>query len=162
MLVPTIGRLKCRSLVILIAALSATPAFAAAANFASLTLSQGFPSSAGVVSGFTGGSYSLSSIANSDRHNNRCIGFASPTPDHIMVLEKDFPRLNVQVNTGGSDTTLLIQGPNNEGTVRCGDDTGTNKDASIQDTNWRAGRYSIWVGSFEEGARRDYTLSVTE
>ena len=162
MLVENILRFKSRGWLVLLTALSATPVLAQTANFASLTLSQGFPPAAGEVSGYTGGSYSLAAIANSDRTNNRCIGFASPTPDHIMVLERDFPKLTVQVNTGGSDTTLLIKGPGNENTIRCGDDTGSNKDASISDTNWKAGRYSIWVGTFEEGVRRDYSLTVQQ
>ncbi|HAX74540.1 MAG TPA: hypothetical protein DCY88_01560 [Cyanobacteria bacterium UBA11372] len=162
MLVHTLRRFKSRATLVLLTALSATPVLAQTANFASLTLSQGFSPSDGVVSGFTGGSYSLAAISNSDRQNNRCIGFASPTPDHIMVLERDFPKLTVQVNSGGSDTTLLIKGPGNENTIRCGDDTGSNKDASISDTNWKAGRYSIWVGTFEEGVRRDYSLSVEQ
>lgn len=162
MLVHTKRRFKSRAWLVLLTALSATPVLAQTANFGTLTLSQGFPPSAGEVSGYTGGSYSLAAIANSDRQNNRCIGFASPTPDHIMVLERDFPKLTVQVNTGGSDTTLLIRGPGNANSIRCGDDTGSNKDASISDTNWKAGRYSIWVGSFEEGVRRDYSLSVQQ
>jgi hypothetical protein len=160
MLVSTIRRFKYLNLLVLAAILGATPVLAEQANFGSLTLSQGFSPSAGVTNGFTGGSYSLAAISNSDRAGNRCIGFASPTPDHIMVLERDFPKLTVKVNSGGADTTLLIRGPG--GTVRCGDDTGSDKDASIQDNNWKAGRYSIWVGSLEEGARRNYTLSVTE
>lgn len=159
MLVPTISQFRGRSFLVLIATLFATPVLAQTANFASLTLSQGFPASQGVVNGYAGGSYSLSIIANSDRKNNRCLGFASPTPDHIMVLEKDFSKLTVQVNSG-SDTTLLIKGPDD--TIRCGDDTGSSKDASIQDTNWKGGKYSIWVGSFKEGTRQNYTLSVTE
>jgi len=40
--------------------------------------------------GSTGGSYSLSAIANTDRHNNKCLGFATPTPDHIIVLQQNF------------------------------------------------------------------------
>lgn len=145
----------------LIAALIATPVFSQAANFDNLTLSPGFPKSAGQVSGYTGGAYSLSSIANRDRNNNPCIGFGDPTPDHIMVLEQDFSNLSVLVNTGGSDTTLVVQGLNDH-IVQCGDDTGSSKDASVKGSNWSAGTYRIWVGSFESGQRLDYTLTVRE
>lgn len=145
----------------LIAALSATVALSQAANFGTLTLSPGFPRRAGVMRGTTGGAYSLSSIANRDRNNSPCIGFGDTNPDHIMVLEKDFPNLTVQVNTRGKDSTLVIQGPKNN-TIRCGDDTGADKDASIQGSNWESGRYKIWVGSFEANRRWNYVLTVQE
>ncbi|NEQ21659.1 MAG: hypothetical protein F6K28_21075 [Microcoleus sp. SIO2G3] len=154
-------RLYGGGVIALIAALSATPVLSQAANFDNLSLAPGFPKAAGQVSGYTGGGYSLSSIANSDRNKKPCIGFGDPTPDHIMVLEQDFSNLSVLVNTGGKDTTLVVQGPNDQ-TVRCGDDTGSSKDASVQGSNWSAGTYRIWVGSFESGQRLNYTLTVRE
>jgi hypothetical protein len=150
--------LKSPSILALVTILSATPVLAEVANFQTLTLSPGFKSSAAVVRGYTNGSYSLSAIANRDRHKNPCIGFGSPKPDHIMVLEKDFPQLTVQVDSKGKDTTLVIQGP--DGSIRCGDDTGRKKDASVQDTDWKAGRYSIWIGSIEAGQTWNYNLSA--
>ena len=113
------------------------------------------------VTGYTGGSYSLSTISSRDRQKNLCIGFADPKPDHILVLEKDFPKLNIKVNSNGYDTTLLIVGPDDK-TVRCGDDTGESKDASINGNDWKAGTYKIWVGSFKAGIRRNYKLSLQE
>lgn len=154
-------RSKIGSLLAILTAIGATPVLAQKANFGSVSLSPGFPPSAGVVEGYTGGSYSLSTIAMRDRHNNSCIGFAAPTPDHIMVLHKNFAHLKLQVNSQGYDTTLLVQGPG-ENTIRCGDDTGKNKDASIEDSNWKAGTYRIWVGTFDAGARRNYTFSVLQ
>ncbi|HEY9872032.1 MAG TPA: hypothetical protein V6D12_01270 [Candidatus Obscuribacterales bacterium] len=148
------------SILALITALIATPVLAQSANFGKLTLSPGFRRAVGIVSGYTNGSFSLSSIANRDRQKNACIGYGDPTPDHIMVLEKDFSRLEVKVDTGGKDTTLVIKGPDD--TVRCGDDTGNSKDASIEATNWKAGKYSIWVGNIESGQTWNYTLSVRE
>lgn len=154
-------RLYTRSVIALVAALiSATPVLSQrAANFGTLTLSTGFQAKR--VAGTTGGSYSLSSIANRDRNKNPCIGFGDTNPDHIMVLKKDFPSLNVLVNTRGKDTTLVIRGPNPQ-TIRCGDDTGASKDASVKDSNWQAGTYEIWVGSLEAGQRLNYTLTVQE
>ncbi|NEO99170.1 MAG: hypothetical protein F6K58_10900 [Symploca sp. SIO2E9] len=154
-----------KAAIFLLATLSATPVLSQGANFEKLTLSLGFPQNSGLVAGYTGGSYSLSSITNKDDKGKACIGFGDETPDHIMVLEQDFANLSILVNTGGKDTTLVIQGPpgnsNQEG-FRCGDDTGSNKDASVEDSNWKAGTYKIWVGSFEAGHNWDYTLTVRE
>ncbi|MBD2777997.1 hypothetical protein [Iningainema tapete] len=130
-----------------------------ASNFGKISLAPGFSVNNGTVGGYTGGSYSLSAISNRDRDRNACIGFASPKPDHILVLEKDLPRLKIQVDSGGKDTTLLVKGPDE---ILCGDDTGRNKDASIEQSKWKAGTYSIWVGTFNSGTKLNYTLSIQE
>ncbi len=139
---------------------SAVPALSQSANFDSLTLSRGFSRTEGTVRGYTQGAFSLSAIANRDQDGNLCLGFADSVPDHIMVLEEDFPQLTLQVDSGGGDTTLVMQGPNN--TVRCGDDTGRNPDASIEATDLQAGTYQIWVGAFDSGVRYDYRLTIGE
>lgn len=146
-------RFNGRGVLALIAALSATPVFAQEANFQSLT----FSGTRSVLSGQTGGNYSLSAIANRDRNNNPCLGFGAPTPDHILTLDKDYPQLKIQVESGG-DTTLVIKGPNS--VVLCGDDTGSSKDASIEGPNWKAGKYRVWIGSVEAGQKRNYRLTV--
>lgn len=143
-----------------IGTLLAVPVVAETANYGSLTLSRGFESPTAILKGSTGGSYSLSSVANSDDRQNKCLGFATPTPDHILVLKQNFSRLTLQVNSGGGDTTLLIQGPDDR--VLCGDDTQQNKDAKVTDGNWKAGLYRVWVGSLETGMKYNYTLSVQE
>ena len=144
-----------------IAAIVALPVLAETANFGTLSLSRGFAAPTAVLRGSTGGSYSLSAIANADRHKNKCLGFATPTPDHIIVLQQNFSKLTLQVKSGGKDTTILIQGPNGN-TVRCGDDAGQNKDAGIVDSDWQAGSYRLWVGTLEPGVKSDYTISVQE
>jgi hypothetical protein len=144
-----------------IATIATLPVLAETSNFGTLTLSRGFQSPTAVLRGSTGGSYSLSAIANADRHKNKCLGFATPTPDHIIVLQQSFSKLTIQVNSGGKDTTLLVQGPNGN-TVRCGDDTGQNKDAGIVDSDWEAGSYRIWVGSLEPGVKSNYSISVQD
>lgn len=128
-------------------------------NFGTLTL--GGDKTTGVLSGTTGGSTSLPAIvSNSDRHSNKCIGFGDSNPDHIIILKQNFPTLKLQVSSGG-DTTLVVQGP--DGVVRCGDDaSATNKDASLTDTDWLAGRYRVWVGSATQGLRQDYTLNIRQ
>ncbi|WP_421656616.1 hypothetical protein [Leptothermofonsia sp. ETS-13] len=85
---------------------------------------------------------------------------AIPLPDHILVLQQFFPKLSLRVNSGGSDTTLVVQGP--DGVIRCGDDTGSKKDASITDTEWSAGSYKVWVGTSTPGVKRNYTLTVRQ
>lgn len=141
-------------------ALNTNPAWADKANFGTLTLSANFQPSAGVISGYTGGAFSLPAIANRDRSGNLCLGFAEQNPDFTIILQKDFSRLNIQVNSFGKDTTLMIKGP--DGVIRCGDDSKGSKDASIVDTGWKAGTYQIWVGAVEPGLKWNYTLSVHE
>jgi hypothetical protein len=136
------------------------PTLAESANFEALNLSPGFSRADGIVRGFTGGAYSLPSIANRDREGKRCLGFGDTQPDHIMVLQKNFARLQLQVNTQGKDTTLVVKGPNN--TIFCGDDTGASKDASLAATNWPAGTYEVWVGTFDANNRWKYTLTVRQ
>ena len=142
--------------------LSSTPALAekAESNFGSLKLAPGFPRSDGIAKGYTAGAYPLSAIANQDRNGKRCLGFGDTIPDHRLVLEKDFSRLQVKVLTGGKDTTLLIKGP--DGKIWCGDDTGSSKDASVVGVNWPSGVYQVWVGVFNSGVRLNYNLAVEQ
>jgi hypothetical protein len=144
----------------LIMTLGAIAAIAEPSNFGILTLSHGFSPSVGVGSGIAGGAFSLSSLAQKDTNNNKCLGFASPTPDHLLVLQQDFAQLTIQINSRGRDTTLLVMGPDNQ--VFCGDDTGSSKDARVSHPNWKAGTYRIWVGSIDEDAKLKYSLSVGE
>jgi hypothetical protein len=153
-------RLKNSYLLALLMAVSTLPAIAQPANFGSLSLSPGFKPSQGTATGFTGGSYSLSTIANRDRNNNPCIGFGDTNPDHTLVLDKDFEHLKIQVNSEGNDTTLVIKGPKNS--ISCGDDSGNSKDANIESAKWQAGTYQVWVGAIDAGAKYKYTLSVEE
>lgn len=144
----------------LLTLVAANPVMADTANFGTISLAPGFDTTNASVSAYTGGSYSLSAISNRDRDNKACIGFADPNPDHILVLEKDFSNLRVAVDSGGSDTTILIQGPDN--TIYCGDDSGRRKDASIENPNWKAGNYKVWVGTFNPNVRLNYNLTVQQ
>jgi hypothetical protein len=139
--------------------LSATPAMSQGANFGQFSLTSGFDRTQVVAGGYTSGSYSLSSIANVDRYSRPCIGYGDPNPDHIMVLENDFPKLILQVDSGGQDTTLVVRGPDRN-TIRCNFGTNDSPDARIEDTNWQAGRYEIWVGSIKSGQHLNYRLSA--
>ncbi|MDX2096532.1 MAG: hypothetical protein SFW36_02040 [Leptolyngbyaceae cyanobacterium bins.59] len=147
--------LKRSAWVALVAALAATPVLAQTSNFGSMKLAPGFSNSAATAQGFTSGSFSLASIANRDRNNNLCLGYAGDrdVPDHVMTLEQSFSRLTVQANSRGNKPTLLIRGPGN--VVRCGE-------IRIEDTQWGPGDYAIWVGSAASGQKFNYTLAVRE
>ncbi|BAZ14287.1 hypothetical protein NIES4071_61270 [Calothrix sp. NIES-4071] len=136
------------------------PVLADTANFGTVSLAPGFDTATSLVSGYTGGSYSLSAITNRDVNNKVCIGFADPTPDHIIVLQKNFSNLRIAVDSSGSDTTLLVQAP--DGKIYCGDDTGRLKDASVTLSQWQEGSYKVWVGVFNPGVKINYTLSVQQ
>ncbi|PSN14136.1 hypothetical protein C7293_12930 [filamentous cyanobacterium CCT1] len=136
----------------------ALPTLAQEANFESFTLSGANPTAS--VSGFTNGISAMSNIAGRDRNGTVCAGFADTNPDHTMILQQDLASLTLQVNSGGNDTSLLVQGP--DGSVRCGADSDRrNPDALIQDQSWSAGTYRIWVGSHNQGQRYSYSLSVS-
>ncbi len=144
----------------IITAVTATPVIANSSNFGKIALSPGFEASKGRLTGYTKGSFSLHMMSKRDQNGNPCTGFATPSPDHIMVLKKDFSNLKLQVDSG-RDTTLFILGPN-DSTIRCGDDTGKNKDASVTDNNWKAGPYKVWVGNFKKNSQTNYSLYVKQ
>lgn len=131
-------------------------AVAQESNFGKLALNQ--TQSSGVLRGTTGGSASLPGIvSNRDRNNRKCLGYGDPKPDHLLVLEKPFATLTLKVRSN-TDTTLVVQGP--DGVVRCGDDTGSSKDAVITDSDWGPGTYRVWVGTANPGVQHDYILTV--
>jgi hypothetical protein len=133
----------------------ATSAIAQPANFKTLTLDDN--TSSGMMMGSTGGTTSLPAVvSNSDRSERKCLGFGDPNPDHTIVLKKPVSNLTVRVDSGGGDTTLLISGP---GGVRCVD-SGSTKDAKLQDKDWQPGTYQVWVGTISPNTNRDYRLTV--
>jgi hypothetical protein len=144
-----------------IAAMIATPVAAQTANFGTLKVSPGFTAEQGTAAGYTGGSYSLSAMSNRDKNKKVCLGFGDPNPDHILVLEEDFEKLTISINSGNTDTTIFIKGPDDK-TIRCGDDTDISKDASVSSNKWKSGIYQIWVGIFNQGVKANYTLKVEE
>lgn len=110
--------------------------------------------------GHTGGSTSLPAVlGNRDRDNNFCLGFGDPIPDYILVLDEDVAQLVIQVDSEGRDTTLIVQGPDDE-TLYCADDTDLGTDAGLTLSDGKAGRYRIWVGTAEPGMNWNYQLSV--
>ncbi|MEM9265272.1 MAG: hypothetical protein AAGA46_07080 [Cyanobacteria bacterium P01_F01_bin.13] len=133
---------------------------ATAAQAASeMKLALGFTSTQ--VSGETVGSYGLANIASRDSSGEFCLGYADRTPDHVLTLEQNFADLTIAVDSGGADTTLLVQGPNNS-TIRCNDNASRqSRDAQITG-QFSEGTYKVWVGSFQQEGRHRYSLRVTE
>jgi hypothetical protein len=135
-----------------------SPVLAQKYGFSNFSLAAGFNRTAAIVTGYTGGTYSLASIVNQDKYGNPCMGYGDPEPDHIMILEDNFQKLTIQIDSGGQDTTLVVRGPNND--IRCGFGLDRLKDAIIKDSDWQAGQYDIWVGSIVANQRANYRLSV--
>lgn len=121
-----------------------------AANFSELVLVRDFNEQEAVVKGYTGGAYSLSSIANQDDHYRPCLGYGDTTPDHILILESDLAFLKLQLDSSAQALTLLIKGQDK---LLCGD-------SMIEDQHWSKGRYEIWVGSLEPNQRSTYRLEA--
>lgn len=138
----------------------ALPMVATAAQAATeMRLALGFASTQ--ISGQTVGAYGLANIASRDSSGEFCLGYADRAPDHVFTLEQDFSQLTIAVNSGGSDTTLLIQGPN-DGTVRCNDNASRqSRDAVIQ-APFAKGTYEVWVGAYDQEGRYRYNLTITE
>ncbi|MFM7527124.1 MAG: hypothetical protein ACKO63_01295 [Nodosilinea sp.] len=131
---------------------------AQASNFGEMVISQAQLQA--MASGSTAGLWALTNLARRDRYGNVCTGFADVNPDHTLILQDDFDQLTLQVDSGGNDTTLLVQGPTPE-IIRCGEDSDRrNRDAHISDTGWLAGTYQIWVGAHHQGQRHSYSLTV--
>ncbi|MGD1850647.1 MAG: hypothetical protein ACFCBU_08560 [Cyanophyceae cyanobacterium] len=98
--------------------------------------------------------------AGAGRPSKSCLGFASLEANHHLDLDAASNSLTITVNSFGSDvdTTLAIKTP--EGQWLCGDDiSATNKDAAVTINSPSAGRYEVWVGTFD-GGYADYELSL--
>ena len=92
-----------------------------------------------------------------DANGESCVGYAEREPDHILSVSQPLPRITIEVESNGSDTTLMIEAPDE--TVYCGDD-GNDSDAVIEGLQWIAGEYKVWVGTFDAGQAHNYTLEI--
>ena len=87
-----------------------------------------------------------------------CLGFAATNPDFVIELADEFERITVLADSK-LDTTLIVNTPN--GSWACNDDTnGLNPAVVISEAS--AGRYQIWIGSYEQGEFDVSTLWITE
>jgi hypothetical protein len=110
------------------------------------------------ASGTTEGTQNFTQMAARDRRRKLCLGYGSDQPNYVLTLTEPQPRLRIAVDSGGSDTTLLVQGPQG---IDCNDNFRRDRrDAAITDSDWPAGTYNIWVGAFSAGDRIDYDLKI--
>jgi hypothetical protein len=124
----------------------------------SVSLSRNFRPDPAKLSGSTGGSVSLASLAGIDAN---CRGFAQAQPSHTITLNESFPLLDLLVYTNGinHDPTILLKGPN--GIVVCADDESQGRNPQIS-RRLPQGTYQVWVGSKEVNQAFPYTLSLSE
>lgn len=107
--------------------------------------------------GISGGSVPGKKVAGrAETANGLCVGFVDAQPDHILVLRDFFDFLRLEVRSP-QDTTMILRGP---GGTWCNDDAkGKNPGISGQ---WLAGKYRIWVGSFNKSSYYPYILRITK
>lgn len=153
--------LKARYLLGLVIVLTAAKALAQGANFGQLILAQGFDSTKSVLTGQTGGAYSLSALANTDKRGTPCIGFATPNPDHVIILNDKFAHLKLEVISKNQDLSLLVRGPN-KNKILCGFANNNQPTTMVEANNWNPGTYEIWVGSIEQGKRLNYRIKIEQ
>jgi len=123
-----------------------------------IPLRPGFQPNPLPVSGVSGGSQLAREVVGTEQTpNGRCLGYLSDTsPDHILVLEADFPALSLWVESR-QDTTLVIQGDHG---VWCNDDYQEHNPGLSGE--WLQGEYQIWVGSYQQDRYYPYTLYVRQ
>lgn len=123
-----------------------------------LAISPGFSPDPWRVSFVSGGAQSASSQFGTDMRGNSCQGNIATTADHEMTLVDAFSYLQLWTQADG-DTTLIIDGPGKF--LLCDDDGGSGLNEHIEHTNWPAGDYRIYVGSYSEDYL-NYQLSASE
>ena len=107
----------------------------------------------------------VSSLNLRDSVDNSVCGrsFVTPQPDFRFTFEagQRFPLLRFYVVTrNGADATLLVNTP--DGRWRCNDDSFGGRMPSIDFHNPAAGRYDVWIGTYDASSRNPGTFNVTE
>jgi hypothetical protein len=122
-------------------------------NYGTITLESGFTPDPRVIALRAGGDIAAS------RAGSRCTGFITNAPDVRLVYEAGSLPLIISVDAG-SDTTLVVNGPNGE--FYCDDDSGEGSNPSIRLNNPQSGRYEIWVGTYRSGNSQPARLHISE
>ena len=108
-----------------------------------------------MIDGISEGSLEAIEVVNTtETSTGICSGLVEQQPDHILVLNSFFEFLKIEVQSS-TDTTILVQGP---GGVWCNDDY--NDDDPALEGQWQAGKYKIWVGSYE-ATPNNYQIRIT-
>lgn len=123
------------------------------ANYGELELSAGFTPDPQVVSLSAGGTISA------QRAGSGCRGFITNAPDVRLHYDAGSYPLIISVDAG-SDTTLVVNGP--DGSFYCDDDSGEGTNPSVRLNNPQSGRYEIWVGTYASGRTQPARLHISE
>lgn len=149
----------------LLTSLVALPTEAQTPNFGQMELARGFDRAAATAMGTTGGAIRLGDLAQQlgrGRVPTACQVanlHTSQTPDHLLILHPDLETLRLVINNGGKTAVLMLQGP--DGQLHCSlPGERVNEDAVLQDVDWTAGNYYLWVAA--EKAGQQYRLSARE
>jgi hypothetical protein len=89
--------------------------------------------------------------------------FITPKPDFRFTFEAGtrFPLLRFYVVTAnGADATLLVNTP--DARWRCNDDSYGGRMPTLDFRNPPAGRFDVWVGTYDASRRNPATFHVTE
>ncbi len=121
-------------------------------NFQDAWLRSGFTPDPHRLTGTSGGAISASDLGPD------CQGWVARQPDHILNLQTRMNFFRIFANSS-SDVTLVVRAP--DGRWFCDDDT-NDLNPALEGQSWNAGRYLIWVGSYDQGENASYTLGFTE
>lgn len=138
---------------ILIATPAAAQDFSQSPNFGTVRLAAGFTPDPRTVDLVAGGGIDAGRAASG------CVGNISSAPD-VRVNWSGGGNLPLVFSTrSGSDTTLVINGP--DGRWFCDDDSGGGLNARVIFRGAPAGQYDIWIGTFGSQPA-PATLSISE
>ncbi len=108
-----------------------------------------------MIEGMSGGTLRGSEVVKTqETATGLCNGLVAQQPNHILILKTFFEFLKIEV-ASSTDTTILVAGP---GGVWCNDDY--DNDNPALEGQWQAGKYHIWVGSYEE-TPQSYRIKIT-
>jgi len=122
-------------------------------NFGELHLSPGFTPDPGLIAMRAGGDLNAA-----DKFKG-CTGYITNAPD-IRLYWDGTGSLSLKISAvSNADTTLVVNAP--DGQFYCSDDEGDDSNPSLTLTPV-AGRYEIWVGTFNSGDSKPAVVSVSE
>ena len=122
------------------------------ATYGEVILNSGFTPDPHRVSLTAGGTIQASTVSSS------CQGSIAVAPDYQITYTAGALPLAIQTQAG-SDTTLVVNGP--DGQWYCDDDSGGGTNAQVYFAKPSSGTYDIWVGTYG-GGHNPATLLVTE
>lgn len=129
-----------------------TPDSSLTATYGSRTLYSGFTPDPYTVSVTSGGPLQASSVGSG------CTGTVARAPDfELTYTAGNLPLIFRTVS--GTDTTLVINGPN--GSWFCDDDSAGQTNAEVRFSSPQTGVYDVWVGSYS-GTGGQATLQISE